>query len=383
MRTLAQQCPVTADTATPVLGGAANAKTLAVFRYLRSLKGRPEVIWGVADRHDVPSAGSYSGAYDAFRTQTGRVPAAYTLEYHDPAWTTGFTGANGWQANLTTEVQRAFGLGTRIFIVNAHMGNPVTGALSRNGQTGAVSSATGYSQDCNSAPLAAIKTGGAQEAQFLAWMDSFYTFCNGPTFSYGGYQWPVIVRLFHENSGVSFWWGVGDNTGDHTFTNYVDVWQKMVNYFKTTKSAANMLFMWHADTYSLPLTSNWGSIYPGDSYVDIVSYSRYDDGGTANIDDSEGLMDIGYASLRAVAPSKIYAIGECGFVGDNTGSLWDQRVCQPMVQQYQDVSFFTTWRNEPGVFKWGPGGDDSAARKASAAAAVLNPNVITAERCPL
>jgi hypothetical protein len=63
----------------------------------------------VADRHDVPSAGSYSGAYDAFHTQTGRVPAAYTLEYHDPAWTTGFTGANGWQANLTAEVQRAFG----------------------------------------------------------------------------------------------------------------------------------------------------------------------------------------------------------------------------------------------------------------------------------
>ena len=45
----------------------------------------------------------------------------------DTDWVTGFTGANGWQTNLTNEIQRAFGLGVKILSVNAHMGNPVTG----------------------------------------------------------------------------------------------------------------------------------------------------------------------------------------------------------------------------------------------------------------
>ena len=80
-----------------------------------------------------------------------------------------------------------------------------------------------------------------------------------------------------------------------------------------------------------------------------------------------GLQDAGILPFGATPSSELLA--EC------MGRL--------MVQQYQDVSFFTTWRNDPSVFKWGPGGNDSAARKASAAAAVLDPNVITADRCPL
>lgn len=376
MRVLAQQRPVTADTSLPVLGASAGAKTLAAYRWLKGLKGKQGCVWGIADRHDVSVAGSYNGALDAFYTQTGKYPALYTLEYHDTDWVTGFTGANGWQTNLTNEIQRAFGLGVKILSVNAHMGNPVTGVLSRNGQTGAISGAPGYSQDRASSPLAAIKTGGAQEAQFTAWMDRFFAFVDGIT--YGGNKMPVIVRLFHENTGASFWWA-----GSDRLTDYVLVWQKMVNYFKTTKSATNMLFCWHADTYDASALPRWSEWYPGDAYVDIVSFSRYNDASPASIDDASRLMETGCNNLRAIAPAKIWALGECGFVADDTANLWDQRLCQPMTTRHQDFSYFTTWRNDPAALKWGPGGNDSAARKASAAAAVLDPNVITADRCPL
>ena len=45
--------PVVADTALPVIGANASTETLALYRYLRWLKGRPCVIWGVSDRLDI------------------------------------------------------------------------------------------------------------------------------------------------------------------------------------------------------------------------------------------------------------------------------------------------------------------------------------------
>ena len=43
--------------------------------------------------------------------------------------------------------------------------------------------------------------------------------------------------------------------GRDRIADYVLVWQKMVDYFKTTKIATNMLFCWHADTYDASVLS--------------------------------------------------------------------------------------------------------------------------------
>ena len=54
-----------------------------------------------------------------------------------------------------------------------------------------------------------------------------------------------------------------------------------------------MLFCWHADTYDASALPRWSEWYPGDAYVDIVSFSRYNDASPASIDDASRLMETG------------------------------------------------------------------------------------------
>ncbi len=392
MRTLLHR-PTVADTALPVLGANASTETLALYRYLRWLKGRPEVIWGVTDRHEAQAPmGAMKGARTAFTTQTGRVPALLQLEYHDSAWTTGWSDAgygtpSAGPATVAAEIAAALTAGVKGICINVHMGNPVTGALSRQGQDGVTDGRPGYQADRSLSPVAAIKTGGAQAGQFTAWLESFYTWASALTYPVGhahaGAKVPIILRLFHECSGAYFWWAGTDRRADLQL-----VWQQAVDYLKAKSPAlTNVLFAFHYNSVDSSSLAGWSSWYPGAAYVDVISWSRYNDGaGPVGLDDAGTMMDQAYAAAQEVDATKIFAVMETGYINDNTADLWSVRVADVAVAQYPMLSFYMTWRPAAvgdSSVKWGPGSADSAARKASAAAAVRNPNLITAERCPL
>ena len=397
--------PVVADTALPVIGANASTETLALYRYLRWLKGRPCVIWGVSDRLDIETPlGRMKESRTAFTTQTGRVPALLQVEYHDSNWTTGWTG--GWTggasgtgtpadgpANTAAEISAALTAGVKGIAVNVHMGNPVTGALSRQGQDGGQDGRPGYQYDRSESPVAAILNGGAQYAQFTAWLDRFYDWAMALVYPVGhahaGARVPIIFRPFHECNGVTFWWAGSDRRSD-----LKTVWQQMVDYLKAKAPAlTNVLFAMHMDSGDATMLQNWDLWYPGNSYVDGLAWSRYDnttgnDGTStyARLNDTDGMMDLAYSLAQATAPTKVLMVMETGYTNDDTGNLWDQRVANVATTRYPMLSAYFTWRCAAvgsSTLRWGPGSADSAARKASAAAAVLDPNVITADRCPL
>ena len=387
--------PAAADTALPVIGANASAETLALFRYLRWLKGRPEIIWGVSDRHDVQAPmGALKGSRAAFTTQTGRVPVILQLEYHDSDWVTGYTDVgyglpSAGPATVAAEISAALTAGVKAIAVNAHMGNPATGALSRQGQDGVQDGRAGYQNDRSGSPMASIKSvGGAQYAQFTAWLDRFYDWASALVFPAGhahaGARVPIILRLFHECSGASFWWAGTDRAADHK-----TVWQEAGAYLKAKSPAlTNVLFAQHFDSVDSAALASWTSWYPGASYIDVISWSRYNDGtGPVGLNDAGTLMDQAYANAQALDSTKIYAVMETGYANDNTADLWSTRVGDVAVSRYPMLSFYCTWRpasiTDLTTVKWGPGSADSAARKASAAAAVRNANIITAERCLL
>lgn len=124
-------------------------------------------------------------------------------------------------------------------------------------------------------------------------------------------------RPFHEAAGNAtykqqaswtkswFWWGYD---GADTFKK---LWIDMFDYFKQ-KGVKNLIWIWTTQNYngnstSYNLDSDW---YPGDNYVDMVARDLY--GYTAAQNNQE------FTEIQALYPSKMIALGECGWGNNKT-----------------------------------------------------------------
>ncbi len=87
-----------------------------------------------------------------------------------------------------------------------------------------------------------------------------------------GNKIPVTLRLFHEFDCPYFWWGANYNSAE----DYVSLFKYTVDYVKSRCN--NVLFVWCPEKFWAKISEDdiiLNSYYPGDSYVDIVSYDDY------------------------------------------------------------------------------------------------------------
>ncbi len=71
---------------------------------------------------------------------------------------------------------------------------------------------------------------------------------------------PILWRPLHEASGGWFWWG------DCSPESYIKLWQLMFERMTYEHNLTNLIWMWNGQN------ADW---YPGDDYVDIVSWDIY------------------------------------------------------------------------------------------------------------
>ena len=127
---------------------------------------------------------------------------------------------------------------------------------------------------------------------------------------------PVLWRPIHEASGGWFWWGARGSK------NYIELYKilydRLVNYHKLN----NLIWVWNAQD------AKW---YPGDEYVDVLSFDTYPGKRIYKTFDNE------LAELQsATSVTKLYALSENGPLPDIT----------KLAQQNGIWSWFCTWNSE-------------------------------------
>lgn len=335
----------------------ATAETKKLYASMLGLCGTPYWKIGVHERYDalspypVPNTGRKP--VDEFFQITGRYPASCQYEYVAASQPTGADGATGAAQHETMRQDMiAFARIGGTIGINDHFGNPNLGSMSNRMD----SLTQGY---VSSSPIPLVLTGGPQEARLLAYLDELAVFFNGLVNPDTGAKIPVLYRPMHEVNSNSFWWassqaGSSSAVDATRQADYVTLWQKIVDYLRTTKGVTNVIYVWSlnaamvgakgtiTDNASFPY-SGW---YPGDSYVDVCSLDFYNDGADSAADRMSiaGLpVRQSFDAICAIAGTagKAVTLAEAGFeqvagtrvdIWENAGKEMEQvlRVCYGM-----------------------------------------------------
>ncbi len=122
---------------------------------------------------------------------------------------------------------------------------------------------------------------------------------------------PVIWRPLHEAEGAGgeggswFWWGREGSKA------YRDLWLYTYNYLTETKGCHNLIWEWNSYDYST--SANW---YPGDNYVDIIGYDKYNctdwsTGQAVLVHNTSSIPDTFYSIMARYNNAKMVALAEC------------------------------------------------------------------------
>lgn len=211
-----------------------------------------------------------------------------------------------------------------IITISWHTNNPMTGK---------------NAWDTSSKSIKSILPNGEKHKIFIDYLDKVAAFL-GELKGENGEAIPIIWRPFHEHTGTWFWWGV-NSASDEDFK---QLFKFSADYLRKQKKLHNLIIGYNTGTEFKNVTE-YLARYPGDDYVDMVSFDAYQrgakDGGKAFSDNLDSWLGI----LNNVAKShhKIPAIGELGY-NQIPDSQWFTQVLKPVFDKYQ-FSYVLFWRN--------------------------------------
>lgn len=236
-----------------------------------------------------------------------------------------------------------------IITLSSHMPN-FAGTIEKNGSfTNSYdgfdfSGADSYSLigDC----MNQIMPGGRYHEAFLAHLDAIADYIkqvNGP----------VLLRLFHENTGSWFWWGSDfcDAEG------YKNVYRYAVEYLRDEKNLHNILYVYGPGSEA-ENTEEYGARYPGDAYVDMIGFDTYDSNPVPDEEDY-GFQPALRKAMKvtdtfAKEHGKLFAVTETGMSFASAGGIpeagnrrpeWYSEILDIVTDPAYDCCFFMLWSN--------------------------------------
>ena len=329
----------------------------ALFTYLSALSENNQVLFG--HQNDVSRSVNPNAELGDVKDVTGSVSGIFGLDSLALTGSeAGGTDAASALANSIAYSKKAAENGALITL-STHMPNFTSDKIKKNadGSYDFYNCDFSEAKDLSNTCAEQILPGGAYNEVFNAYLDIVANYAKALQKD----NIPVIFRPLHENTGSWFWWGS---------TNSVETYKSLYRYtrdYLESQGVHNMLYVYSPNG---PLTSEEEFLtrYPGDEYVDILSFDYYDDYNTYPATSDGSFFDsldktCEVVSGLAAKKGKIASISECGVRvmkkdgSDNegllvkgnpvreeaTGTNWYLKVNE--IAKKNNMPYFLVWAN--------------------------------------
>lgn len=210
-----------------------------------------------------------------------------------------------------------------LITVSWHAPNPFTG---------------GSAWDTTKGTVASILPGGAKHQLYINWLNSVSSFLQSLQ-TKDGQLIPVLFRPFHELTGNWFWWCKNVSTP----AEFIQLWQFTVSYLRDIKQLHHLIYVYNTADFNSD--KEFLERYPGDEWVDVLSFDRYQfDGPDAAAAFKQVVTNqLSILSLQATLKNKPAAIAETGFEAIPDSFWWTQTL-YPLLKKHT-LSYVLVWRN--------------------------------------
>ncbi len=288
----------------------ATAETKSLMKYLTSVYGK-NVISGQQEIYGSGHDGNYEYEFDYIYNKTGKYPAIRGFDYMN------YNPLYGWDDG-TTE---------RIIDWTKNRGGIATACWHINVPQDFTSYKLGEALDwqkCTYKPTSSFKTANCLDSStkeysyLMAAIDDLAE----QLLRLQDANVPVLFRPFHEaegnnninGSGAWFWWG---SSGAEA---YKGLWKLL--YTTLTEKYGLHNLIWEVNLYTYANSLQW---YPGDKYVDIVAYDKYE--GSPSNWGTSAATSLFLSLVNYTNDTKMVAMSENDVIPDiknitNEGAWW-------------------------------------------------------------
>lgn len=210
-----------------------------------------------------------------------------------------------------------------LITISWHAPNPLTG---------------GNAWDTTHGTVTSILPNGQKHQLYLQWLDRAAAFLESLKTTEGK-QIPILFRPFHELTGNWFWWCKNTCTPEE----FKALWKFTVSYLRDKKQLHHLIYVYN--TADFKSQSEFLERYPGDEWVDVLSFDRYQFEGTNGIAVFNKVMNDQLTIMNQVAilKNKPAALAETGYEAIPDPAWWTGTLF-PLLRKYP-LAFVLVWRN--------------------------------------
>lgn len=211
-----------------------------------------------------------------------------------------------------------------IITLSWHTNNPITGK---------------NAWDFSNTSIKSILPGGEKHDVYVEYLDKVADFL-ADLKGENGEAIPILWRPFHEHTGTWFWWGVNSASDEE----YKELFRFSADYLRIKKDLHNLIMVYNTGT-EFSTAEEFLQRYPGDQYVDMVSFDAYQRGGIEGGEAFTKQLDVMLTAMNQAAAQhkKLSAIGEIGY-SQIPDPNWFTKVLKPAFDNHQ-FSYVLFWRN--------------------------------------